>query len=330
MSIESGFTLQQLRIFWTIANSPSLTQAAKVLGITQPSLSQHLAKLEAAVGGRLFDRGAGQLAPTDAGRYLLERAERILADTDETLARLVEYLGGERGRVAIAMLPTVGRALLPFACAKLADHFPDLELDVHELAPPQAIDQLYGRNLQLAVLSASALTEDRLSFSQTPIISDPYVLAVPSEIDLDGVHDPIRQLESSSLNILRRIVMFDFGSSHSQRTEELYRRLMPGNHVIARCRSYDTALALVEAGRGVAVIPQLAAETRDRRLFNIQLYQLPVDPRRVVAVVPNQYRRVEPFKTLLKVLVEAGKHAHLSEPSPVPPFIAKRLDIGAN
>ena len=49
-------TLNQLRIFWAVAHGASLTRAAKQLGITQPSLSQQLAKLEQALGSRLFDR----------------------------------------------------------------------------------------------------------------------------------------------------------------------------------------------------------------------------------------------------------------------------------
>lgn len=329
MGAETGFTLQQLRIFWTIASSPSLTYAAKDLGITQPSLSQHLAKLEQAVGGRLFDRGAGQLILTDAGRYLLERAEQILADTDETRARLAEYLGGERGRIAIGLLPSVGRALLPPACAMLARSYPDIELDVHELPPLAAVDQLYGRNLQVAILSANSVAANRLTFSQTPVMGDPYLLAVPRGIDLAGVTDPASQLDAETLRVIRRIILFDFGTHHNQRTEEYYRRLIPRHHVVARCRTYETALALVAGGHGTAIVPQLACEVGDRSFYDNEYYLLPIARRNLVALLPSQYSHVQPFRTLIDVFSEVGKQVVLRPVNPPPPFVQERLEMAS-
>ena len=57
----SRITLSQLRTFWAVAHSPSLTRAAKQLGVTQPSLSQQLAKLEATLGARLLERSGGEI-----------------------------------------------------------------------------------------------------------------------------------------------------------------------------------------------------------------------------------------------------------------------------
>ena len=59
-------TLHQLRIFWAVAHAATLTQAAKQLGLTQPSLSQQLSKLEESVGAKLFDRSGNQMTLTDA------------------------------------------------------------------------------------------------------------------------------------------------------------------------------------------------------------------------------------------------------------------------
>ena len=95
-----AITLQQLKVFWAVAHSPSLTRAAKQLGVAQPSLSQQIAKLEQAVGGRLFDRVNNQLLLTDAGRFLLRKAETILAEIDEAETGLAEYRLGQRGRIS--------------------------------------------------------------------------------------------------------------------------------------------------------------------------------------------------------------------------------------
>ena len=87
-------TLHQLRIFWAVAHSESLTRASKLLGLAQPSLSQQISKMEASIGAQLFDRNRNQLDLTDAGKFLLRKSELILAGVDEAMAGLQEFSEG--------------------------------------------------------------------------------------------------------------------------------------------------------------------------------------------------------------------------------------------
>ena len=154
-------TLNQLRIFWAVAHGDSLTRAAKQLGVTQPALSQQLAKLEQALGGQLFDRVNNQLVLTDAGRFLLRKAETVLAEMDEAEAGLADYRMGRRRRISVGALASIARTIVPEAYRLALELVPDLELDLHELAPAEALEQLYGRNLQLALLSSVSLAANR-------------------------------------------------------------------------------------------------------------------------------------------------------------------------
>ena len=326
---QPTFTLQQLRIFRTIAVAPSLTRAAKDLGISQPSLSQHLAKLEERIGSRLFERRGNQLILSDVGGYLLQRTDRLLAEADETEARLAEFADGSRGRVAVGVLPSIGRSLMPPAMAEMAACYPDLELDLHEMAPLEMIDQLYARNLQLAVLAANTLADSRLSFARRVICSDPYLLAVPATIDLTHVQEPESELPECAMRILRRTILFDFGNQHNQRIQELYRRLVPSHHTVACCRSYDTALAMVQAGQGVAIAPQLAAELAGKRLYNVHLFELPIAPRQLAVFGASQYNNVPVFKKLIDAIAAVGDRLPRGPTTPPPPFTADRLrDLG--
>ncbi|MCB1884463.1 MAG: LysR family transcriptional regulator [Geminicoccaceae bacterium] len=317
-------TLQQLRVFWAVVHSPSLTQAAKQLGLSQPSLSQHLARLEGALGGRLFDRTNNQLILSDAGRYVLKKAEAILAEVDEIEAGVAAFRTGRRGRIAIGVLGSLGRALVPPAQALMAGHFPDLEVDVHELAPREAIDQLYGRTIQIALISAAAVAGNRMAFSQVPLLEDPYVLAVPPSLDLAGVGAPERELAPEALNLLGRTIEFNFGNQHNLRLEAFHRAVLPRYRIVARCRTYETALAMVEKGLGVAVVPQLTAESGGRPLFDVRLHAIPLPPRSVAAFVPSQYRHVQPFAAFLDTLKAAADALALAPPAATPPFIAAR------
>ena len=177
-------TLNQLRVFWAVAHGESLTRAAKQLGVTQPALSQQLAKLENALGGQLFDRINNQLVLTDAGRYLLRKAETVLAEMDEAEAGLAEFRLGRRRRISVGALASIARTIVADAYREAVELVPELELDLHELAPAEAVEQLYGRNLQMALLSSVSIAANRISFTRVDLARDPYVFAVPRGLDL--------------------------------------------------------------------------------------------------------------------------------------------------
>ena len=316
-----SLSLSQLRVFWTVAHGPSLTQAAKQLGSSQPALSQQLAKLEQAIGGRLFDRVNNQLLLTDAGRYLLRRAETILAEVDEAEAGLQAFLDGSRGRISLGVLTSWARALVPEALRRGLQSLPDLELDLHELAPAEAIEQLYGRNLHMAILSAHSVAQNRLSFGRVALLEEPYALAVPKGLRLADVASPEQELGKADLAILDRCIQFNFGNQHNQRVEEWYRQVLPRHRVVATCRSYEAALAMVEAGLGVALVPVLAGWSRNRLLLEVELYAAPGFIRPVIALVPPQYLRLQPYRSFLEALQQASLELALPDLGPAPPFL---------
>ncbi len=315
------FTLNQLRIFWALAHSPSLTQAAKQLGVSQPSLSQQLAKLERSLGTRLFDRVNNQMVITDAGRFLLGKAEVMLAEADEIETGLAAYREGRRGRIVVGALASLARNLLPDAWRRARTRVPDLEIDIHELPPRDAIEQLYGRTIQVALLSAASLTREHLSFGRIPLLTESYVLATPADLRLEGVRDPERDLDPARRRILARTIRFNFGSRYNQRIEAWYRRHLPHSESIGRCRTYEVALAMVEAGLGVALVPLSSTRLGDRPLFAINTYTVPDLDRRILALFPSHYRRLEPLATFLAALAEAGAAAHPAGAAPPPPLL---------
>jgi len=316
------FTLNQLRIFWTLAHSPSLTQAAKQLGVSQPSLSQQLAKLERSLGTRLFDRVNNQMVITDAGRFLLHKAEVMLAEADEIETGLAAYREGRRGRIVIGALASLARNLLPEAWRRARLCIPGLEIDIHELPPRDAIEQLYGRTIQVALLAAGSLTRDHLSFARLPLFAESYVLATPPGLALERVGDPERDLTPEQRQVLARTIRFNFGSRHNQQIEAWYRRHLPRSESIGRCRTYEVALAMVEAGQGVALAPLSSTQFNGRLLFDVNIYTAPGLERRIIALIPSHYRRLEPLATFLAALGEAGRALNPVPAAPPPPFLA--------
>lgn len=315
-------TLHQLRIFHAVVNARTMTSAAKQLGLSQPSLSQQLGRLESAIGARLFDRRPNELEITEAGRYLLTRVEQLLRIINETEDGLARFRAGYQPMVKLAGIDSVLRSLLPGATRRLLDRFPAVSLDVQESAPADILEMLYARRIHFGLVAANSLAQTHGHFLQIPVLEDPYVLAVPKELDLSEVTDPVRQLSPAQVRTLNQSIHFAFGSSHARRVTDWYDRLLPGHRPVAQCRSFETALSLVRAGTGVCVAPALPTVGAARQVDGIRRYLIQFPPRQVVALLLSQHRSLEPMATLIAALQEVGREQVLPELLPTPPFLA--------
>ena len=317
-----GITFHQLRIFWTVAQASSFTKASKILGLAQPSLSQQIAKLEEEVGTQLFRRGKTNMSLTDAGTFLQHRAETILSGVEETMVGLRQYGSGQRGLISIGLLSSVARNLLPAVAQRLYKDFPNIELNILEVAPAEAIDLLYGRQLSVAVLAEESIAQSRLSFSKYELFSDPYVLAVPKNIDLSKVINLSDLKNKESINIMNNVIQFEFGNQHKRRISDWFSNVLPDSRSVARTRTYEVALSMVQSGRGIAVIPALTARIGHKNLdYNVNLYSTNLSRRKIVALIPPQYTRIEPYKSFINALVASGKKLKLPKVFPVPPIL---------
>jgi LysR family hydrogen peroxide-inducible transcriptional activator len=127
-------TTRQLTYFVALAEAGSFTRAAERVGVSQPSLSEQMRALEAAVGGALFERG-GPAIITPLGRELLGRARAILlnlADLEDVCARSTDALVGT---IRLGVSPTLGAYLLPSLVARLHRQYPALRVHVREALP---------------------------------------------------------------------------------------------------------------------------------------------------------------------------------------------------
>ncbi|MCB1993126.1 MAG: LysR family transcriptional regulator, partial [Geminicoccaceae bacterium] len=183
-------TLHQLRVFWAVARSATLTAAAKQLGLTQPSLSHQLSKLETTVGSPLFHRRHNEMELTAAGHYLLPHAEHILRILSEVEDGLGRFRDGYQPVVKVAGISSVLRSVLSVAVKEMQLRFPDVSYDVQDSAPADILELLYSRRINIGLLAANSLGQDRTSFRQFPVLEDPYVLVVPASLSLDGITDP--------------------------------------------------------------------------------------------------------------------------------------------
>lgn len=316
-------TLHQLRIFWAVAHSETLTKAAKQLGLAQPSLSQQLSKLETTLGSKLFHRRSNEMVITEAGKFLLPRAETVLRNMQDLEEGLQRFSGGHRATVRIAGVTSALRVLLPHAITQTQEDYPDVDFDIQEAAPNDILELLYGRRVNIGLLAANSIAEAGVGFLQVPLIDDPYVLVVPDFIDLARVKDPRRELPPLALDVIGRSIQFNFGTQHTKRVEDWYAEMLPLNRIVAQCRSFEVAIGLVRAGTGVCLAPAVSTLMGGGPPVGVRLYRVNVPPRRLIALVPSQYRRQVPFSGLLDTLQQVCERFEMPDMLPTPPFLER-------
>ncbi len=181
--MSDDITLRQLRYFLALAEAGHYRKAAERVGVSQPSLSQQILRLEGALGLSLVERGARGAILTPAGREVLAQGRRVI-DEAEALAALAQASRtGGAGTIRLGASPTLGPYFLPHVVGQLRRDHPGIKLVIRD-APPLVLQEelLEGRHdlilAQLPVRSGD-LTVARL-------FREPLKLAVAQDHPLAG------------------------------------------------------------------------------------------------------------------------------------------------
>src|SRR5262252_5378166 len=142
----------RLRVLVAVARHGSVTAAARALNYAQPSVSHHIARLEAETGTQLLERVGRGIRLTEAGQLLAERAEEIIGRLDSAEAELAAHVGLRSGRVRLAAFPSALGTLVPTAAARLQAETPGLEFMLTEAEPPEALRMLRAGYVDVAVV----------------------------------------------------------------------------------------------------------------------------------------------------------------------------------
>jgi DNA-binding transcriptional LysR family regulator len=142
----------RLRVLVAVARHGSVTAAAHALNYAQPSVSHHLARLEAETGTKLFQRAGRGIRLTDAGRLLAERAVEVIGRLDAAENELVVFAGLRAGRLRLAAFPSALGTIVPTAAAILHDRNPGFDLRLTEAEPPEALRMLRAGYVDVALI----------------------------------------------------------------------------------------------------------------------------------------------------------------------------------
>ncbi|MGV0384769.1 hydrogen peroxide-inducible genes activator [Corynebacterium sp. 22_2729] len=253
-------TVAQLRTFVTIAEHGHFGTAASHLGISQPSLSQALAALEAGLGVQLIERSTRKVIVTPVGRGLLPFAQATLESLETFVSHARGAHGGLVGSMAIGMIPTVAPYILPEVLHSVHDAAPELEPRIVEEKSPLLIDALRQGKIDVAVLG---MPGEGGGLNTVDLYTEEFVLVVPEGHPLAGRKDlAVDELKDVDLLLL------DDGHCLRDQILELCRTVDMANdprHSVTRAASLSTVIQLVSAGLGATLVPLSAVSVECQR-----------------------------------------------------------------
>lgn len=244
---------RRLSFLLAVHRAGGVLAAADLLGVTASAVSQQIARLEAEEGFSVLDRGPRGVTLTPAGRVLAEAAERIEGELVEARQAIAALGDGVAGRVAIGAFQTAIRAVVAPALAPLAERYPAVEVDVREHEPADSLRMLRGGDLDVVILERDSENKNPAPSGSrdVPLVDEPWRLVVPASSAA-----PERLEDLSRLTF----VASEEGTASYRALQRL--SLTLGTPIVTRHATYDfdTTLALVAAGQGVALLPALALQ----------------------------------------------------------------------
>lgn len=244
---------RQLEVFHAIMLSPSLTEAARMLNVSQPAVSAILKQMEDQLQLNLFERIGGRLVPTPEAELLLPEVDRLFAQLQSVRRITKEIREGTSGFLSVVGNPTLANTLLPRAMTRLREKHRGIRIRLETALAREVVDSVARREFDLGLVygpSADAGTGAEI-IGQTTIacaMRADHPLASLSEIrpqDLVG-HD---------------IITFAKGTPIRVKLEESFRAASCEFTTIAEVTFSLTACFIAHEGAGVALIDPLIVQS---------------------------------------------------------------------
>lgn len=249
------YDLNQLRSFITVAGEMNFRRAAKALNMTQPPLSRQIQLLEREIGVQLFDRSGRAIRLTLAGQRFLIEAEDLLrrAEAAALAARRAER--ASEGSVVLGFIPIAALGLLPLIIETLQEALPGVDLVLQEMQTIEQVEALPAGRIDLGIMREP---RDQRLLKLTRIYRVPFVLALPRA-------HPLAEKEDFDLQDLtgQDYIMYSPGDGaygYQILNKVFAARNIRPNFVQLIGQSL-TILSLVNAGEGIALVPECARAT---------------------------------------------------------------------
>lgn len=290
-------TLQQLEYILAVNQFRHFAKAAEYCRVTQPTLSAMIQKLEEELDTRIFDRSQQPVCPTPVGIHIIEQAQNILVQANRIKNIIEEEKHSLTGTFKLGILPTVAPYLLPRFFPQLMKKYPDLDIRVVEMKTNDIKKALQTGEIDAGIVASLAGMEE---LQQTPLFYEQFFAYVSREDALFN-NEVIR---TSDLNGEQLWLLDEGHCFRDQLVRFCQMKSARASQLAYHLGSMETFMRMVESGKGVTFIPELAVlQLGDAQKELVRSFSIPCPTRQVVLLTNKNFIR----HTLLEVLVKEIK-----------------------
>jgi molybdate transport repressor ModE-like protein len=293
-------TLKQLEVFHAIVVAGSISNATRSLGLSQPTVSQQLAKLEESLGAQLVQRGrSGSIKLTAAGEYWLKVARNVLETLDEATQTHRAAVDEKRLALRFGTTPSLRGRFTEVAAQTALDLGCFSRFDfAWALTSHEVVEMINTRSIHIGVVSAASVEGQKSSLYVEHLCRDRIVWIVPAEIPDEVIAQSLamRAAPPERYSALTRYADVTSFVPWRDRTENWYRNALPFAAPFFGCMTHHAAVDFAAAGLAtchspMSLLPNLPEQVRSR----IKMFDLDEIMREVVLVMPKHLVSLKPF-----------------------------------
>jgi DNA-binding transcriptional LysR family regulator len=299
--------VHRLRIFRSVVATGSINAAAANLGYTPSAVSQHIAALQRETGLTLVTRVGRGIQPTAAGLALADRIDEVLDRLGSVESLVADLRAGRHSSLSIAYFPSVGSAWMPTVVRTLLREFPTIRLRL-SLRDDIPVDPAERADVQILVERDDL--DPGPGFRAHHLLVDPYVVVLPRT-------HPLADRSSIELVKLAGEDWVDNDTSGGWCRRNLIEACRAAGFAPpfrVEAHDYPTAIAFVDAGIGITVLPGLGARNLPPSLVSVPVTG-PTPHRNIYALVQTTVEDAPPVRAVLAALRRCAGTGSGAQPS---------------
>lgn len=253
--------LRQVEVFHAVYTSGSMTAAAEVLNVTQPSISKVLAYAEQQLGYELFDRVRGTLVPTPEAHRLFEHVSTVYRDMEQLRSVANNLRSPDATRVRVAATPAFGIDLLPAAIASYLKSHGETLFEIETLHYDEIAQALFESRTDIGLAfdppPRPGIAEERIATAE-------FVVLAPIDMHISD-KDQLELKDLADLpfiNLSRRGPLGRTLTAHLDTSDTELK-------TVASSETYHIAGSLVAKGVGVTIVDEITAKSADPEVVKI-------------------------------------------------------------
>lgn len=286
---------KQLQNVIVLSQTGNFSQAAQILGITQPALSKQIMALEKELGVRIFRREQSPIRLTAAGERFIQEARELVYKEEQLLRTMERFRSGEEGRLTVGISPFRSLYLIPGLVKKLKGRYPGLQVCLKELGSDILRKEAAEGKYDFAIVN---LPVDEAALEVTPLEPDKLVLVVPQTLwDKVPAGQEIKMSQCADLPF----VVVSRGQELRELFENLCTRAQIHPPIAMEVVGVTTAWAMAQAGIGAALVPLQFVKDEQ---FEQQVRLLTLKDNTFIRQPAVVYRRGQPLSRYAKTAIE--------------------------